>query len=316
MTDTTQLTAQDYVLRYEGGDNFSLLAQPKGTVVDTFNAPSGTSYTTAEGFSISINAGLTQGDRFEIRPTRSAAQDIAVLSDDVTDIAAAGAVRAYDSGANQGDATISAGELITDPADPEYINFFDPAAPAYVPPANFTATVSPVTIDFQTSGAGTAPYADEYSLDGGTTWLPYTSGADIKLDGMKVQISGTPIEGDQFTMEPNTGAVSDNRNMLELAGLQNARTLVDGGNGPTVDFQGAYGQLVSMVGTKTHQADVAGKAQESLLNQAVASREAVSGVNLDEEAANLLRFQQAYQATARVVTSAQTMFQSLLDAVR
>jgi len=133
---------------------------------------------------------------------------------------------------------------------------------------------------------------------------------------MLVQISGTPFDGDQFTMERNVGAVSDNRNALELGALQSKLTLGDKGAGPTVDFQSAYGQLVSMVGTRTHQADVAGKAQAVVLQQAIAARDAVSGVNLDEEAANLLKLQQAYQASAKIITTAQTLFQSLLDAVR
>jgi flagellar hook-associated protein 1 FlgK len=246
------------------------------------------------------------GDTFLIRPTRSAAQTISLQVTDATDIAAAGAVRGIADPTNTGDATISSGELITDTTDP-----------AYVTPAVFN-TVGSVNIQFGTSGAGTAPYADQYSLDGGTTWNAYTSGADIKLNGMKVQISGTPFAGDQFTMERNTGAISDNRNALKLAALQTKDTLGDKGTGagPTLDYQAAYGQLVAMVGTKTHQVDVAGQAQQVVLEQAVAARDRVSGVNLDEEAANLLRMQQGYQASARVITTAQTLFQTLLDSVR
>lgn len=311
LTDVGQLTAQDYMLRYEGGDSFNLFTLPDNTLVESFSAPAGSSYTTADGFAININGALSAGDRFEIRPTRSAANNFNLLIDDVTDIAAAGAVRAYDSAANRGNASVSPGERITDPADPNYLS-----------DALFNTTGS-FNVVFSASNPLNEPAVDQYQiLDAAGAplggFLPYTPGVatTIGYSGMQFTLSGTPLSGDRITLERNVGAVSDNRNMLDLAGLQNRQTLVDGAAGPTVDYQGAYGQLVSMVGTRTHQADVAGQAQQTLLHQAVASRESVSGVNLDEEAANLIKFQQAYQATARVISTAQTLFQSLLDAVR
>lgn len=305
IVDASQLTADDYVLRYDGGNNYSVLRQPNNTVATTFSGavPISSQF---EGVQFNVTTVPDAGDTFLVRPTRTAARNIDMAIDDASDIAAAGAVRGYANTSNLGDATISAGELITDTTDPDYVT-----------PAVFN-TVTPVTIDFRTSGGGTAPYADEYSLDGGTTWNAYTSGADISLNGMRVQISGTPFDGDEFTMERNTGATSDNRNALALGQLQTSATLGDKGTGagPTLDYQSAYGQLVAMVGNKTHQADISRGAQEKVLEQAVAARDRISGVNLDEEAANLIKFQQAYQATARVVTTAQTMFQTLLDSVR
>lgn len=311
LTDESLLSAKDYMLRYEGADNFSLISLPENALVDSFNAPAGSSYTTADGFAISINGALNAGDRFEIRPTRSAANLIETQLTDVADIAAAGAVRAYDSTANRGDATVTPGERITDIADPNYVT-----------DAVFN-TVGSFDVVFSASNPLNEPTVDQYQIFnsagapvGGLT--AYTPGVDttIGVSGMQFTVSGSPLSSDTFTMERNVGAVSDNRNVLDLAGLQDKTTMLDGGAGPTSDFQGAYGQLISMVGTRTHQADVAGQAQQTLLNQAIASRESTSGVNLDEEAAKLLKYQQAYQATARVITTAQTMFQSLLDAVR
>jgi flagellar hook-associated protein 1 FlgK len=303
IVDASKLAASDYILRYDGSDNYSLLRLPDNTVATTFNSaiPVTTQF---EGIQIHVTAVPNNGDSFLIRPTRTAAKDIALQIDNVMDIAAAGAVRGFADTNNVGKASITAGELITDTADP-----------AYVAPAAFNTAPS-VTIAFRTSGAGTAPYADEYTLDGGGSWQAYTDGADIKLDGKKVQISGTPFDGDVFTMERNTGAESDNRNALELAALQSKDTLGDSGSGATMDFQTAYGRLVSMIGSRTHQADIAGSAQEVALQQAVAARDRVSGVNLDEEAANLIRMQQSYQAVSKVITTAQSLFQTLLDAVR
>ncbi len=310
ITDVTQLKAKDYELRYLGGDNFDLYSLPDNTLVDSFNAPLGNTYTTAEGFSITINNALTAGDTFEIRPTRTASSDIGVLVNDVSDIAAAGAVRAFDSASNRGDALITQGERITNTADPNYVT-----------DAVFN-TVGSYTVVFSASVPANEPNVDQYEIfDSGGALVSgptaYVPGVDttIGYSGMQFTISRTPLSGDTFTLERNTGAVSDNRNALELAALQTKRTLIDNGGGASADFQSAYGQLVSMVGTRTHQADVAGTAQKSMLDQATARRESVSGVNLDEEAADLMRYQQAYQATAQVLSTARSLFNSLLDAL-
>jgi len=110
---------------------------------------------------------------------------------------------------------------------------------------------------------------------------------------------------------PSTGGVGDNRNALLLAGLQTAHPL-DGG---TASYGDVYGQLTVDVGTATHQSAVGENAQRALLTQIQQSREAVSGVNLDEEAANLVRYQQAFQASAQMIAAADQVFRSLIGAV-
>ena len=100
-------------------------------------------------------------------------------------------------------------------------------------------------------------------------------------------------------------------NALLLAGLQSGQTMENG----STNFQGAYGQLISKLGTQTLSAQVTAEAQGALLLQAQESRDTLSGVNLDEEAADLIRFQQAYQAIAQVISVADSTFQTLLSAV-
>ncbi|MDH4134915.1 MAG: flagellar hook-associated protein FlgK, partial [Gammaproteobacteria bacterium] len=130
--------------------------------------------------------------------------------------------------------------------------------------------------------------------------------------GVTFRITGVPQAGDSFTIDNNVGGAGDNRNALALAGLQD-QTLLAGG---TATYETAYGQLVADVGLKTHSADIHRGAQQALFNQVVSQRESVSGVNLDEEAANMMRYQQAYQAAAQMISAANTTFQTLLDAVR
>lgn len=169
---------------------------------------------------------------------------------------------------------------------------------------------SPVTITFNNPPTS-------YNVTGASTGSPtanvsYSSGSPISFDGWTATISGTPKAGDSFTVTPNSAGVGDNRNALALANFHSAKIM---GNGTTT-LQDAYGQLVTDVGTKTHQADLGSQAQQALLNQAQQEQQSVSGVNLDEEAANLMKYQQAYQAAAHLISVSDTLFQSLLGAFR
>jgi flagellar hook-associated protein 1 FlgK len=160
-----------------------------------------------------------------------------------------------------------------------------------------------------------APTADSYVVQDGSAAVvgggTYTSGADITFNGITTSVSGVPNFGDTFSVYENVSGVGDNTNALSLAGLRTLGSLDSG----TATYQDAYGQLVARVGTSTHQAEINFEAQQSRLQLAESARQSLSGVNLDEEAANMLRFQQAYQAAARIISTADSMFQTLLDTV-
>ena len=94
-----------------------------------------------------------------------------------------------------------------------------------------------------------------------------------------------------------------------LAGLQTARTL----GGGTATYQDTYGQLVSSTGNKAREIQVSVAAQENIATQVRQTQQSLSGVNLDEEAANLLRYQQAYQASAKLIQAATTVFDTLIS---
>jgi flagellar hook-associated protein 1 FlgK len=100
--------------------------------------------------------------------------------------------------------------------------------------------------------------------------------------------------------------------MLELSELQTDKTMLGG----EADFQETYSGLVTDVGTRTAQAQTAMEAQDKLLTQAQEARDSVAGVNLDEEAADMMKFQQSYQAASRVISTAQSMFDSLISVIR
>ena len=163
----------------------------------------------------------------------------------------------------------------------------------------------PVTITFTSAttfdvtGTGT----------GNPTGVAYTPGQAITFNGWTVQVSGAPATGDTFSVGPNSGGTGDNRNALLLVGLQTQKIL-DGGS---TSYQGAYASFVSDVGTQTRQLQVTSGAQAAVLEQATTAQQSQSGVNLDEEAANLIRFQHAYQASGKVLQITSTLFDTLLQ---
>jgi flagellar hook-associated protein 1 FlgK len=139
----------------------------------------------------------------------------------------------------------------------------------------------------------------------------YNSGNDINYGDLSFTITGTPAKGDKFQIHANEGGSSDNRNALELSNLSSKKVLDNGRS----SLQEVYDTLVSEAGSQTRQVKINRDVQETMLGIISAQRESVSGVNLDEEAANLLKYQQAYQASARVVSIAKELFQTLMNAV-
>ena len=131
--------------------------------------------------------------------------------------------------------------------------------------------------------------------------------AVIAYRGIEMRLSGAPVKGDRFIIDGNRSGVGDNRAMLVLATLDEAALLPGG-----LTIAEGYLQHAGRVGAVSRQATIATEALAVVRDQAVQAREAVAGVNLDEEAADLIRLQQAYQANARVMQAATTMFDTLL----
>ena len=175
-------------------------------------------------------------------------------------------------------------------------------------PAN-AALQNPVTIvfdnpatTFTVTGAGT----------GNPAGVAYSAGGNITYNGWSVSISGAPKVGDTFTISPNMNGVADNRNAGRLADLQVASTL----SGGTASYQASYAQITSSIGNTARDMQISSDAQEAISLRARETQQSLSGVNLDEEAANLMRYQQAYQASGKVIEVASTLFDTILAIVR
>ncbi len=281
ISDTNALTLSDYEFTFDG-TNYTLTRLSDNSSVST----PGTVPVVMDGISITA-ATINANESFLIKPTFNGAKNLSVNINDTAEIAAAAPIRTNAAVANTGSGTISAGTVNPLPLDPNL--------------------QQPVTITFHTPADG------QFDVTGVGVGLPannqvYTAGNNISFNGFAVQIDGTPAAGDVFTIGPNTGGSVDNRNALLLGGLQTQKTLA----GSAASYQSAYAQTISQIGNRTRELEVTSTAQANLLSQTLQSIQSISGVNLDEEAANLLRYQQAYQASSKVIEVSGTLFDALL----
>ncbi|HEY3656703.1 MAG TPA: flagellar hook-associated protein FlgK [Steroidobacteraceae bacterium] len=275
------LTANNYILSYKGGA-YSLTNAADGSAVAFTGSGTVASPLVAAGVSIVLSATPASGDQFLIQPTAQAAGTFAALLSNPSQIAAAGAVQATSASANTGSATISSGTVL-DATDPNLL--------------------STATIQFTS--------ATTYSINGAGSFT-YAAGGNIAQNGWQVQVSGAPAAGDSFTVQRNAGGTGDNRNALLSASQQSQAVLQNG----TVSVNNAVSALITGIGSQAQQINTAQTAQTAVNTQAVSNQQSVSGVNLDEEAAKLLQWQQAYQAAAKALQIGSTLFQSLLTAVQ
>ncbi|MCB1686502.1 MAG: hypothetical protein KDI31_18530, partial [Pseudomonadales bacterium] len=162
-------------------------------------------------------------------------------------------------------------------------------------------------------GTVTAVTAPGVRLSSDTSSLMLGSPVHTRADfGFELSMIGTPAAGDTFAIGRNREGTGDNRNALALAGLSSMRLIGD----PPVSFSDSYGELVQFVGVKSSQSRINKEAAGALLEQSLAQRESISGVNLDEEAANLIRYEQAYNASAQIISVARDIFNTLFAIMR
>lgn len=293
IADATALQASDYRLSYDGS-SYTLTRLSDGNAQTFASLPQ-----TVDGLTIDLSGTPAAGDRFLIQATRDVPGTLKVAITDPARVAAAGPVVTGISTANAGSGAI--GSATVDSTYPS-----TPLAGALtLGYAGGTGTLTgfPLTSSVTvTVGSTSTTYAPGVPV-------PYTAGATFSFDGVSFTMTGTPANGDTFSVAPNVSGTNDNRNAQLLAALA-GRNLVANA---TTTFAGAYGELVASVGNATSNAQTEQTAQAALLSQAEAAQQTISGVNLDEEAANLQRYQQAYQAAAKVLIIAGTLFDTILS---
>ena len=154
--------------------------------------------------------------------------------------------------------------------------------------------------------------ATTYQVNGLGASLAYTRGANIDINGWRVQITDSPHTGDTFQVAANTNGKGDNINGLRLLDLR-MTGLMDGGG---ATYQDAFSRILGQTGSLTQQAQISRDSLKVQLDSSEAAREQVAGVNLDQEAADLMRYQQSYQGAAQVIAAADAAFRALIAAMR
>jgi flagellar hook-associated protein 1 FlgK len=281
----SSLTTDDYKLQYSGGA-WQLTDVTTGQAVPTSGSGTSTSPLVGAGLSIVASGAPANGDSFLIQPTASAAAGFGVALTSPAQIAAASLVQGAAGSANTGGATVTSAS-ITDPS---------------------SWVSDTYTVTFGAGNSFTVKNSGGTQVASGT----YTSGTPISFNGAQLTLSGSPASGDTFTVAPNSPAnTGDNSNLLAMTSALSAATL----NGGTTSVTRAANSLVSQVGLITQQAQNNATSQQTANQSATTALNNSSGVNLDQQAATMLQYQQAYQAMAQMIQASSQMFTSLMSAI-
>lgn len=281
VSNAALLKASDYKVTYDGS-NYTVTRIADGQVTTPLTFP-----ITVDGldFTPGATGTMSAGDSFLVRPLSEAGASLRMQLLAPSQIATGLAATVQVGAANQGDVNV---------LDFSVTN--NSATTAQAVTLSFT---SPTAYTLTDTGTGT-------SLGTGT----YTPGSPISLNGWNLTLNGPALTGDTFAIGPTASPQVDNRNALKMLELASTRS-VDGGT-----LNEAYAGLIGDVGVRVQSARQASSLSGQVLSDAVSRQQQVSGVNLDEEAANLLRYQQAYQASAQLIQTAQSLFDTLIATVR
>ncbi|MCT8949658.1 flagellar hook-associated protein FlgK [Pseudomonas sp. A1437] len=328
--DTGKLTTSDYQVTFTSATDYSV-KRSDGTDMGTFSTNT-TPPPVIDGFSLALKGGaLSAGDSFKVTPTRNAAASIQTVLTDPKKIAAAGPLTGVASANNSG--------TYTQPTLTDKINIYNPAAQAEMQTALKYST--PVKLVFGEASGGSQPYtmvdAKGGLISSGTIVPGQANTLDLKVgmvdaNGAKIMdtsvtpnvqktftvqttVGGTPKAGETFTMNMTGAASSDNRNAQALVGLQTRQTVDTGSASKGISLTDAYNKLVTNVGTKTAQGKSDVEATTAILTQAAGARDSLSGVNLDEETGNLVKYQQYYTASSQIIKAAQETFATLINSL-
>lgn len=286
VTDLSSLTTSNYYLKFDGS-NWSLVDTASGASSALSSSVSGGVTTlTGAGLTLTVTGSANAGDQFLIEPTANAVAGMQLLTTDPSKVAAAAPLVTSANAANSGTAAIQSATV----------------------PNTALWTRGNYQLAFSNASQYTITDSSGNTVQSGT----YSSGTPINFNGISVTLTGTPASGDSFAINDNAGGVGDNRNALLLANVVNQGVL----NGGATSLSDAVQSYVGTVGIQTSQAQNGATAQQSVLNSAQSAQQSVSGVNLDQEAASMLQYEQAYQAAAQIIQTSATLFNSLLSAVQ
>ena len=305
--DTGKLTGDDYVLSYDGRD-YTLSNVRTGTQTQVSNWPA-----TIDGVEYKLHGPMAAGDSFKIMPTRAAGTQLTMATTEGSAIAAGQPVVTSAATGNRGTGAIALkgldglnGRPVPDVRLTVEAKT-DPKTGASVATLSGFPKDADVTVTVP-GGAGSPDQKRTFKSPAGD--IPFVPGSVLDFGGMQMQVNGTPRSGDTFNVARNAAMSGDGSNIVKMGNLQNANLV----NGDTLTR--GYADYVGQVGSLASQNAIAHTTQETLVTQLKGQQQEVSGVNLDEEAANLMQYQQMYQANSKVISTSETLFQTILDLAR
>lgn len=300
LSNPSQPVSGDYTLSYDGS-NYTLTNRDTGQVVGqaaNLTNPIG-------GMQFSLTGTMNAGDSFTVEPTRGALNGFGLTTSDGAAIAASSPVLVSKGTSNTGMSSVTQGTVSS--------GYTLPSTTTTLTYDSTTGSISGFPVGSTVTIDGTPPTS--YNITAATPNVPYNPamGASMTITGstinnVSLQITGTPANGDTFTIAPNPAGGKDGRNAQSISNLVTTKSM---GNG-TLTLTDSYANYVNDIGNQTNQIQASSKSQTALVTQITTSQQAISGVNINEEAANLLQYQQLYQANSKVIQTAQTLFQTIL----
>ena len=300
LSNPSQPVSGDYTLSYDGS-NYTLTNRDTGQVVGqaaNLTNPIG-------GMQFSLTGTMNAGDSFTVEPTRGALNGFGLTTSDGAAIAASSPVLVSKGTSNTGTSSVTQGTVSS--------GYTLPSTTTTLTYDSTTGSISGFPVGSTVTIGGTPPTS--YNITAATPNVPYNPamGASMTITGstinnVSLQITGTPANGDTFTIAPNPAGGKDGRNAQSISNLVTTKSM---GNG-TLTLTDSYANYVNDIGNQTNQIQASSKSQTALVTQITTSQQAISGVNINEEAANLLQYQQLYQANSKVIQTAQTLFQTIL----
>lgn len=302
--NAAQPTTGDYTLSYDSSSQYVLTDNATGTVLGT----SATLPASIGGLNLNLTGGaMNVGDAFSVLPTRGAPGGFSLATANASQIAAAAPLVTSPATSNGGTGTISAASVTAgyQVPSPALTLTYDAAGGGYSGfPVGSSVLVNGTAPAVTIASAGQVV---PYSAASGATFT-ITSAAAGQANNVTVSLAGSPVNGDRFTVGANAAGSSDGSNANALSNLVNAQSFTGG-----MSLTSAYAGYVNAIGNTATQINASNTAQTTLVTQITAAQQSVSGVNQNEEAANLMQYQQLYQANAKVIQTASTLFQTLMS---
>jgi flagellar hook-associated protein 1 FlgK len=299
VTDSTHVQASDYELRFDGTSYSMTRLSDNTQVASGLSAADLATGVQVDGLTVQLNAGASaSGDRYLLQGVGTASAEMKTVLANPKGLAAAAMVTSSFAVTNTGTATAASLGVVDG-------NAYDPALTA-----RFTFNSDTGDYAYDMLDASNAVVSS-----GTGTW---TAGQPISVNGFELRLAGVPRNGDVVSVGPTTSPAANNGNALNFVALANsafvgAETLSNGSVAPGKTITDAYASALSEIGVRVQSAKSASGISASVAATAESARANKAGVNLDEEAARLIQFQQSYQAAAKMLQVAQSVFDTLLQ---